>query len=58
MVKAMVEIYSKYISNIHEIKVVIPRLSRIETNQTLSIVPQNLPKPANIILNELLQCIK
>lgn len=58
MSKAMLEIYGKYIEKISNIKILMPRLTRIQTNQTLSVIPQNLPKPSEIILNELLKCAR
>ncbi|MBF7046836.1 NAD(P)-dependent oxidoreductase, partial [Campylobacter volucris] len=53
--KAAMEVYMKYIEKIKNTQIIMPRFPRIKTNQTLSLIPQNLKEPDELIYPILIQ---
>lgn len=52
--KSALETYALFIAKQYHCKIITPRLQKSATNQTLSLVPQNLKSPSTILMHELL----
>ncbi|BEK36702.1 hypothetical protein B11476_04050 [Campylobacter coli] len=52
--KAAMEIYMKYLKKTKNIEIQTPRFPRAKTNQTLSLIPQNLKETDELIISMLL----
>ena len=57
--KAAAEITCKFLErNNKNLKINIPRLMRLETDQTVSVLPQKIEDPVPILLKELRKTLK
>ncbi|WP_231900346.1 hypothetical protein [Helicobacter cinaedi] len=56
--KSALETYALFLAKQYHCKIATPRMQKSATNQTLSLIPQNLQKPSSVLLDEILEFSK